>query len=314
MMKAAVVNDFKKGPQFQSFQAPQPTGKEKLIQVLAASVNHRVLSQADGTHYTSDGKLPLIPGLDGVGKLADGSLAYFVTSNPVYGSLAQQTVVDQRRIIPLPADIDVNKVAASMNPAMSSWMAFKDRLGTDINGKNVLILGATGNSGSLAVEISHYLGAKSVVAVGRNKKKLATLNVEKEISLLDDPADVKQAVQSVADVDIVLDYLWGDAAKQVMLAMLPAKSSHSQSLTWIEIGSMAGAEMSLPSAALRSVNLNLIGSGQGSIDPQVYLSQLPELAHLISTGKFNVAVDAQPLSQVTTKWNSKTEQRLVFNP
>ncbi|BAP85794.1 hypothetical protein LOOC260_112560 [Paucilactobacillus hokkaidonensis JCM 18461] len=313
-MKAAVVNNFEQVPQYQSFEKPQPQTKEQLIQVRAASVNHRVQSQADGTHYTSDGKLPFIPGLDGVGQLADGRLAYFVTSNPIYGSLAEQTVVDHRRIIPLPSDIDVNSVAASMNPAMSSWMALKSRLGTDINSKKIMILGATGNSGSLAVEISHYLGAKSVVAIGRNRDKLAKLTAEKTISLLDEPAKLKQEIKEVADVDVVLDYLWGDAAKQVMLALLPARSNHSQSLTWIEIGSMAGADLVLPSAALRSINLNLIGSGQGSIDPKLFLTELPALAQLISQGKFNVDVEAVPLDQVTSKWNLKTDRRLVFNP
>ncbi|WP_252902467.1 quinone oxidoreductase family protein [Paucilactobacillus hokkaidonensis] len=246
--------------------------------------------------------------------MADGRLAYFVTSNPIYGSLAEQTVVDHRRIIPLPSDIDVNSVAASMNPAMSSWMALKSRLGTDINSKKIMILGATGNSGSLAVEISHYLGAKSVVAIGRNRDKLAKLTAEKTISLLDEPAKLKQEIKEVADVDVVLDYLWGDAAKQVMLALLPARSNHSQSLTWIEIGSMAGADLVLPSAALRSINLNLIGSGQGSIDPKLFLTELPALAQLISQGKFNVDVEAVPLDQVTSKWNLKTDRRLVFNP
>lgn len=313
-MKAAVVNSFKQVPQFQDFKTPQPTENQVLVKVLASSVNHCVQSQADGSHYTSDGKLPLIPGLDGVGELADGHLVYFVTSDPVYGALAEYTVVDRRRIIPLPAGVDVNKVAASMNPAMSSWMAFQDRLGGAISDKKVLVLGATGNSGSLAVEISHYLGAKQVVAVGRNRTKLAGLGAEQTISLLDDKNELQPAIRSVADVDIVLDYLWGDAAKKVMMTLLPAKTDHSQSLTWVEIGSMAGAELTLPSAALRSVNLKLVGSGQGSISPQVYLRELPKLAQLISQGNFNVAVDAVSLTKVPSRWNQESEQRLVFNP
>lgn len=313
-MKAAVVTDFNQAPQFQSMPEPQPKNNEQTIKVLAASVNHRVQAQANGTHYTSVNKLPFIPGLDGVGQLVDGAMAYFVTSNPIYGSLAQKTVVDQHRIIPLPAEIDVNKVAASMNPAMASWMALKDRFSSDISGKNILILGATGNSGRLAVQISHYLGAKNVIAVGRNKEKLASLAATKKISLLDDPMTLKQELQEVADADIVLDYLWGAVTKQVMLALLPARIDHSQALTWIEIGSMAGAEMTLPSAALRAINLNLIGSGQGSISPKVHASELPKLAKLISEGRFNVAVETMPLKQVTDQWNKDTAQRLVFNP
>lgn len=313
-MKAAVVNSFNQVPQFKDFETPQVTEKSVLIKVLASSVNHRVQSQANGSHYTSDGNLPLIPGLDGVGQLKDGKLVYFVTSDPVYGALAEYTVVDRRRVIPLSAGVDVNEVAASMNPAMSSWMAIQDRLAGNISGKKVLVLGATGNSGRLAVEISHYLGAKSVVAVGRNRAKLASLGAEKTISLLDDEKELSQAIKSVADVDIVLDYLWGDAAKKVLTTLLPARADHSQEITWIEIGSMAGVEMALPSAALRSVNLKMIGSGQGSISPKIYLSELPKLAQLISQGNFNVAVGAFPLAEVASKWNQKSDQRLVFNP
>lgn len=310
-MKAAVVNTFDQKPQYQDFPAPTPNTNQELIQVLATSVSHRVQAQADGSHYTSAGKLPLIPGLDGVGRLADGSLAYFVTSDPVYGALAEQTITDRRRIIPLAANTDAVKVAASMNPAMSSWMALKDRFNGDLTGKKVLILGATGHSGNLAIQISRYLGATMISAVGRNQQKLAQLPADQKISLLANDAEFTAAIAATADADIVLDYLWGDAARRTMLALLPARKGH-QPLTWIEIGSMAGAELSLPAAALRAVDFTLIGSGQGSIAPQTYLRELPELARLISQGQFNTASTTLPLAQVTANWTNADDKRLVF--
>ncbi|MFD0897967.1 quinone oxidoreductase family protein [Loigolactobacillus binensis] len=310
-MKAAVVTTFDQKPQYQDFPAPTPKTNQELIHVLAASVNHRVQAQADGSHYTSDGQLPLIPGLDGVGRLADGRLAYFVTSDPVYGALAEQTVTDRRRIIPLAADTDAAKVAASMNPAMSSWMALKDRFNGDLAGKKVLILGATGHAGSLAIQISRYLGATTVIAVGRNQQKLAQLPADQKVSLLANDDDFTTAIAANADADIVLDYLWGEAARRTMLALLPARKGH-QLLTWIEIGSMAGAALSLPAAALRAVDFTLIGSGQGSIAPQTFLRELPELARLLSQGQFNTASTTLPLAQVTANWTSADDKRLVF--
>ncbi|GAX00726.1 quinone oxidoreductase family protein [Secundilactobacillus silagei] len=315
-MKAAVVTDFKQVPVFQEVVLPEPNNNEVKVRVLAASVNQRVLAQADGSHYTSDQKLPLIPGVDGVGETAAGQKVYFVATHPGFGALAEETVVDQRLVLPLNGDTDPVVVAATVNPALSSYMAIKGRLGVDaIRGKKVMILGATGNAGKLAITISRHFGAQTIIAVGRNEKVLAetkTIGADQTINL--QATDLKAQLATVSDVDVVLDYLWGDVTKRVIVGIITQRADHSQSLKWVEIGSLASADFNLPSAALRSTNLTLLGSGQGSLSRLTMLKLMPELLKLITAGTLQVPVTGLSLSTVHENWPVQTTNRIVFIP
>jgi NADPH:quinone reductase-like Zn-dependent oxidoreductase len=125
-MQAAVVTSFDEPPHYQQFETPQPSGDdETLVDVLAIGLHPRVRSGAAGAHYTSTGKLPMIPGIDAVGRRPDGTRLYFVADDDVIGTMADQAVVDVRRAIELPDGVDVAKVAAAMNPAMSAWVALR---------------------------------------------------------------------------------------------------------------------------------------------------------------------------------------------
>ncbi len=170
-MKAAVVSSFGAVPRYEEFPAPAAAGEnDMVIDVVAAGLHPRVRSQADGSHYTSTGELPLVPGIDGVGRGADGLFRYFTLPDTRAGAMAEQTVIDTRRSIVLPADSDPIAVAAAMNPAMSSWVALRQRVQFQA-GQNVLVLGATGNAGQMAVEVAKLLGAGQIIAAGRSASR-----------------------------------------------------------------------------------------------------------------------------------------------
>src|SRR5580704_4432346 len=174
-MKAAVVSSFGTSPRCEEFPAPFPAGDDDMvIDVVAAGLHPRVRSQADGSHYTSTGELPLVPGIDGVGRGADGLLRYFVLPDTTMGAMAEQTVIDVRRSIVLPEDSDPVAVAAAMNPAMSSWVALRRSIEFR-TGQRVLILGATGNAGRIAVQVAQLLGAQRIVVAARHADRLAAL-------------------------------------------------------------------------------------------------------------------------------------------
>lgn len=102
-MHAAVVRHFDHPPRYEHFATPVPSKEhEELLVVLAAGLHPRVRSQANGSHYTSTDELPLIPGIDGVGRRPDGSLVYFILPDTVYGTMAEHTLIDARRSIPCP--------------------------------------------------------------------------------------------------------------------------------------------------------------------------------------------------------------------
>src|SRR5271154_5961643 len=149
IMKAAVVSSFDAPPRYQDFPDPVPAGDDDMVvDVLAVGLPPRVRSQADGSHYTSTDELPLIPGIDGVGRGADGLLRYFILPDTTVGSMAEQTVIDSRRSVVLPEQSDPILVAAAMNPAISAWIALRRRTHFQV-GQNVLVLGATGNAGRM---------------------------------------------------------------------------------------------------------------------------------------------------------------------
>ncbi|MGH3167974.1 MAG: zinc-binding dehydrogenase, partial [Trebonia sp.] len=276
MMNAAVVASFAESPHYQRFEAPEPSASgELLADVLAAGLHPRVRTGAAGKHYTSSGTLPMIPGIDGVGRLPDGKLVYFAAADDVLGTMADKAVVDPRRAVELPDGVDVAKVAAAMNPAMSSWVALRRRVPLG-PGQSVLILGATGNAGAMAVQVARRLGAGRVVGAGRDPGRLQALvpaGADEVVQLTDD-ADATAAAlaAAAAETDVVLDYLWGKPAQQAILALLTARSDRSRALDWIQIGAVAGPTIELPSVALRSANFRLQGSGQGSVSPGTYLA------------------------------------------
>jgi NADPH:quinone reductase-like Zn-dependent oxidoreductase len=319
-MHAAVVRQFDRPPRYEDFALPVPSNEhEELIDVLASGLHPRVRSQANGSHYTSTDQLPLIPGIDGVGRRSDGSLVYFILPDTVYGAMAGHTVIDARRSLPLPSGADPVLLAAAMNPGMSSWVALHQRV-TFAPGQSVLILGATGSAGQLAIQIAKHLGANAVFAAGRGADKLAALaglGADDTIDLAAAPDAVAHDLAvKAADVDVVLDYLWGKPAESAIMPLLTGREDRSRLMSWVQIGAIAGASIRLPSAALRQANIHFLGSGQGSVSSAGILATLPELAAQIGNGSFSIDAVATPLFEVESIWNAPAgaTERIVLIP
>jgi NADPH:quinone reductase-like Zn-dependent oxidoreductase len=320
-MHAAVVSTFEHAPRYEEFAAPTVANSdEEVIDVLAAGLHPRVRSQANGSHYTSTETLPLIPGIDGVGRRSDGSLVYFLLPDTNYGSMAERTLIDTRRSIPLPAGADPVLLAAAMNPAMSSWIALNKRV-TFAPGQSVFILGATGSAGQLAIQVAKHLGAGKVIAAGRGAEKLAALaalGADDTIDLSAEPELVAaQIAEKAGNVDVVLDYLWGGPAESAIEPLVKGRDDRSRLVSWVQIGAVAGPDISLPSAVLRQANIHFLGSGQGSASARGILELLPALAVEIDKGTFSVDAIAKPLSEVEEIWLAKSVRstdRIVLIP
>ena len=174
-MKAAVVTDFSEPPHYQEFADPVAHGpNEAVVEVLAAGLHQRVRSQADGSHYTSNGELPLVPGIDAVVRDPNGDIRYTILGDTALGTMAERTVIELDRSVVLPLTIDPIALAAVMNPAMSSWVALRRRIEFG-DRQRVAVLGATGNAGRIAIQVAKRFGASQVIAVGRDTTKLAEL-------------------------------------------------------------------------------------------------------------------------------------------
>ena len=223
-MNAAVVHSFSQPPRYTTFADPVPAEGEKLVNVTAAGLHPIVRSLANGTHYGSTGELPFIPGVDGVGRLENGKRVFFGVSRSPYGTFSERALASSWMSIELPDGLDDVIAAGIANPGMSSWVALTSRVKFTA-GESVLVLGATGVAGQLAVQIAKRLGARRVIAAGRNPKaleKLKELGADSLISL-DEEHDALVAAfrQELAKdpVDVVLDYLWSHPAEALLAAL-----------------------------------------------------------------------------------------------
>ncbi|MEV0275072.1 zinc-binding alcohol dehydrogenase family protein [Streptomyces sp. NPDC050610] len=318
-MYAAVVTAFGQPPRYQPFPDPSPADGEKLIRVLAAGLHPRVRSGAAGTHYTSDNTLPLVPGFDGVGLTEDGTRVFFGGLKAPNGSMAEYVAVPADALVELPDGVDDATVAGAMNPAMSAWLALTRR--TRLKpGENVLVLGATGNAGQMAVQLARLLGAKTVTAAGRDPQALAKLpgmGADHTVSLAaDDDTVARRLAETAADADVVVDYLWGHPTETALAALAAARTDAAHRLRWVHVGAMAGASITLPGAALRKTNIDFRGSGQGSVSPADMHTAHKDLAARLPTAGLTIDTVTLPLSEAETAWAAATPTgtRMVLLP
>src|SRR5580700_10765116 len=170
-MKAAVVKGPGQKPEYMDFSEPTAKEGEELILVRASALSQFTKSRASGSHYSAEGQFPAVAGSDGVGRTAEGKRVYFVLPEAPFGSLAEKSLVKAQHCIPLPDDVDDITAAAIANPGMSAWAAMMERAHFK-TGETVLVNGATGTAGRLAVQLAKYLGAAKVIATGRNQAEL----------------------------------------------------------------------------------------------------------------------------------------------
>lgn len=317
-MKAALVVEAGKPPVYANFQDPKAGPGQTVLRITAASLSHLTKGRASGTHYSSDGELPFVPGIDGVGINEQGERVYFALPEQPYGAMAEQCLVEARRCIPLPAELGDDKAAALAITGMSSWAALVERAKLE-RGETVLVNGATGASGRLAVQIAKHLGAKKVIATGRNRAVLADLarigaDVTIPLGEGGDALELALKEQFAERIDVVLDYLWGPSAQAAIIAAAKA-SPDEVPVRFVQIGSMGGGTLELPSAALRSSALVLMGSGLGSIPrPRIFQAMRGVLEHAPAAG-FEIATKIVPLADVARAWNEDSEgARVVFRP
>lgn len=320
-MKAAVLQKLGIAPRFQEFQDPIAQEGEVAVKVRAASLKPIDRAMASGTHYASFRELPVICGVDGVGTLEDGSRVYFGGLRKPYGAMAEKAMAPKGLCFPIPDKLDDATAAALPNPAASSWLPLKWRARLK-PGETVLVLGATGVAGRLAVQIAKVLGAGRVIAAGRNQKILesvSALGADATVQLDKSGQDLKQAfAEALKDgVDVVLDYLWGPPTEALVAALTGHDLAAQSRITrLIEIGDSAGATISLSGGALRSSGLEIYGSGGGSVSRKAIFEAVPQIFELAARGDLRLDTKQVPLAEVESAWNEKGQegQRVVLIP
>jgi NADPH:quinone reductase-like Zn-dependent oxidoreductase len=320
LMNAAVVESYTSPPRYKTFADPVPQQGERLVKVVAAGLHPIVKSLANGSHYGSTGKFPFVAGVDGVGRLEDGTSVYFGAARPPFGTFSEFSLAGDSLLTALPKGLDEATAAAIANPGMSSWVALKARAKFS-PGESVLILGASGSAGQLATQIAKRLGARRIVAVARhvNEEEMKALGADSVLSLTQERDALIAALRKEWNehgINVVLDYLWGQPAETVLDAIAQKGLSHSAPrVRYIQIGGSAGPTVTLPAATLRSSGLELLGSGFGSASMEQIREAIREFFAVAANQPFDVKLRTVPLRDVETMWNATSAgDRLVFQP
>jgi NADPH:quinone reductase-like Zn-dependent oxidoreductase len=321
-MKAAVLRGPGSVPEYADFEEPTvPSGRE-LVELVAAGIHPVVRSLAAGRHYGSTGTYPLIPGVDAVARTAEGGLVYTGFVQSPYGTLAERMAVPATMKLALPDGAEAVRVAGGLNPGLSSWLPLRSRLAETGALGTVLILGATGMAGLLAVQNARLLGADRVVAVGRDQARLdrAAAHGATAVTLLDDrdamAAALADAIGGTAP-GLVLDFVWGGPAEAAFAALARQGLEEDQAdISYVQIGALAGAEAAVPAALLRSRRIRITGTGAGSASVDALRAELPGYIKMISDGRLEVPVRVYPLSAVTQAWPAAADggERVVVVP
>jgi NADPH:quinone reductase-like Zn-dependent oxidoreductase len=314
-VKAAVVTGPNQVPAYRDFSDPEPQQGHELISVTAAALTHLTKGLASGAHYAAGGVFPKVVGIDGVGRIQDGRRVYFVNPDAPFGAMAETTLVRTDLCVDVPDDLDDVTAAALANPGMSSVAALKSRAGLR-PGETVLVHGATGAAGTLAVQITKHLGAGRVIATGRNTQALeraAALGADVTINLLQQ--DLSAALTDLFSgdgVDVVLDYLYGEHAETLITAISRARGI-GRPIRYVVIGGVGAQQIALPSAVLRAVPLAIMGSGVGSVSWPDLLSAVRDVFTAARPAALHIDATAVPLGQVGETWNADSgRSRVVF--
>lgn len=310
-MKAAVLTQFGLPPIYSDFPDPIPENDtQQLITIKASAVKNLDKFRASGKHYSSYKTLPAVVGMDGVGVLENGQRVY---AQGITGMIAEKGLISTSKYTLLPDGLDYATAAALPNAVLGAAMALRFRAGMK-PGDTVLINGATGVTGQLAVQIARHYGASQIIATGRNHEaleKLKQLGAD-TVSLKQDDEEIIKQLKNIhvhSTINIVIDYLWGKPIELILTALKGqgGLNSFTPKVRIVTVGAMAGETISLTSGTLRSSAFEILGSGFGSLSDEDFKTfdseVLPEMFHLAADGKLTIDTHSEKLENIDKAWN-----------
>ena len=312
-MRAAILREYGQAPEVGEFDDPQPADGQAVVEVQAAGLNPVDIRIASGSFYGGSPPLPSVAGREGVGRLADGTVVYFDGPVAPYGSFAQRALIDERSAIPLPAKIDPALATCFGIAGLAAWLALEWRAQVR-EGETVLVLGASGIVGLIAVQAARLLGAERVVGAARSDEGVerALARGADAVVQIGTVADLAQAFRDACDggADVVIDPVWGEPAAAAIEACRP----HGR---LVQIGESAGSRSSIASAAVRGKLLAILGHTNFMAPAEVKREAYRRMVDHASVGELDCEVERVALDDVADAWRrqqSSPHRKLVVVP
>jgi NADPH2:quinone reductase len=309
-MKAAVLHKFGKAPRYEDFADPTAEQDEIVIQVKAVPLENIDRAMVKGTHFSTRQflpQLPAIPGSDGIGQTEDGRLIGFGGMRPPYGSMAERAAIPAAYQVPIPDGVDA--VTAASMPGSTLTALFPLKWGVKMEpGETVLVNGATGFAGRLAIQVAKLLGAGRVIGTGRDAaalRSLPALGADSVIDLKQSPDRLAQAFKDAAgetSYTVILDFLWGRPTETLLKTLVPDTLALARGrIRLVQIGEAAGPTITLSADSLRTSGLEITGAGAG-LTPEAIAEGTAQTWGWIKAGKVRAEIEAVPLKDVERAW------------
>ncbi|MFD8531652.1 zinc-binding dehydrogenase [Streptosporangium canum] len=314
-MKAAIMTAADQPLAYGDFPDPERREGWEIVELVAAALHPVARSRATGQHYSSSGEWPLVPGVDGVARTADGTLVYIGRTEDPYGTFAERIPVPAGLYLLLPAGADPITIAAGVNPGMASWAPLTLHRAEHGTPQTVAVIGGTGIAGLLAVQNARAAGAEHIIVTGLPDQlgNAAELGADTVPITGDADTDIAAIARAFSGrtPDLVLDFLWGDPAAATLRAL---EASEPAAFTgYFQIGSLAGSDAAVPAALLRSRPFRITGSGIGSFAMADYIGQIPAYMQLIADKTVSVTARPFPLHEATEAWNARGPRAVLVN-
>ena len=313
-MRAAVIRELGSAPELGEVDEPDGDG---VVEVLAAPLNPVDLAVASGAYVAGHPPLPYVPGCEAVGRSVDGRVVWVFGGGFGLlrdGGIRELAAVGDAVVVDVPDGADPALAAGLGIAGLAGWLPFAWRAPLH-GGESVLVLGATGSVGLVAVQAAKLLGASRVVAAGRDEARLekaAALGADATVQLGAAP-DLVAAFRDSSGGEgptYVFDALWGEPLVAAVQAAAPGA-------TVVNLGQSAGPTAELPSGAVRGKNLNIHGHFAFGVPPEVFAEHYPRLVRHALAGEIQLDVERVPLDDVTDAWRRQASgegAKLVLVP
>ena len=306
-MRAAVIRTAGAAPELVG-DHDEPDA-DVVVDITAAPLNPVDLSIASGRFYAGPPNTPYVPGVEGVGRTADGTRVWFETAAGYMGdgSMAERAAVNPDRAVELPDGVE-DAVAGCLGVAgIAAWVPLAHRACLE-EGETVLILGATGIVGAIGVQAARLLGAGKVIAAGRNEERLAQLDADATVKLPATADELREAAGGM--IDVVLDPLWGEHAAVATEAM-------NVNGRLVMLGQSAGQQATLDSGVVRGKALQILGHANAMTPPEMKYGAFRTMCDHAAAGELKVEYEEVPLDEVAETWErqaSSPHVKLILVP
>jgi NADPH:quinone reductase len=314
-VRAALIREIGELPDVGEVPEPSSDGARMVVEVVAAALNPVDVAVGSGRFYGGHPELPYIPGSEAVCRARETGELVWVARDGLgiqrNGTFAELATASPDALVPVPDRADPAVAAALGVAGLAGWLAVVRRAPVRADDV-VLVLGATGTVGSVALQAAKLLGARRVVAAGRNAEKLRRAQeLGADATVVTDVGDSNHGeLQGLAErlkqacggdgPSYVVDPLWGDVVAVAVVAAGPGARI-------VHLGQSAGAEATLTSGTVRGKQLEIFGYSNFAQPIDVLREEYPRLVRHATNGEIVVDVERVPLDDIAAAWRRQAE-------